>query len=58
MIQYIGLMVGFYILVRMIQIIAAPNEENITKIFAGINFLITLFFMLGIVTTWATTPKY
>ena len=48
MIQFIGLMIGSYILVRMIQIIARTDEESITKIFAAINTLITLIFMLMI----------
>jgi len=58
MIQYIGLMVGYYILTKMVRMLFTPGEQNVTKVFAAIGILVTLFFMLGIMASWATVPEY
>ncbi len=47
MIQFIGLMVGFYILVRMIQIVD-EGKTTAVKGFATAGILITLFFLVMI----------
>jgi len=57
MIQYIGLMVGYYILTKMVRMLFTPSEQNVTRAFAAIGILVTLFFMLGIMASWATVPK-
>lgn len=49
MIQYIGLMIGFYIIVRMIQIFTQDKDNTVTKVFAAITLILTLFFMIGII---------
>lgn len=58
MIQFIGLMVGFYIIVRMIEIVANKSNPAVTKGFAVAGLFITLFFMLMILASGATTPKF
>lgn len=58
MMQLIGLMVGGYIIVRMVQILATKSESQVTQIFAVICLLATLFLMLGMLATGATVPKF
>jgi len=56
MIQFIGLMVGYYILTKMVRMLFTPSEQNVTKAFAAIGILVTLFFMLGIITSGVNLP--
>lgn len=58
MIQIIGVMIGTYIIVRMIQIIANKSESKVTQIFAGINLVITLFLIIGVLVSGVNIPKY
>jgi len=59
MIQYIGLMIGIYIIVRMVQILATKTEPQVTKILNHFCLLATLYFMLGMMVSGAVkTPSY
>lgn len=49
MLSVIGLMIGFYILMRCIEIITI--NPKVTKTFAVITFFTTIFFMIGLLTT-------
>lgn len=56
MIQLIGLMVGFYIFVRYLEI----YQHNKTKSLQGFSILgifVTIILMIGILASWATVPK-
>lgn len=53
-IQLTGLMVGTYILVKRIQLLANKSEQAVTKVFASINIIVTFFFMLGIMASGAS----
>lgn len=61
MIQIIGIMIGSYIIVRMLSFITRSGErkeETVVKVAAGIVFVLTLILMLGLLATGGTTPKY
>jgi len=58
MIQFIGLMIGAYIIVRMIDLVLDKNKTQAIQIVATINIFITLFFMLMILASGSTMPKY
>jgi hypothetical protein len=53
MIQIIGLMVGFYIIVRMIQLILS-NEKTFTRIAAAVNLLFVMILILGLLASGAS----
>ena len=57
MIQFIGLMIGFYILVRMIEI-KSTGITNTVKGFAVAGIFITVFFMLMIIASGSEMMKY
>ncbi|MEE9448886.1 MAG: hypothetical protein V3V72_02455 [Ignavibacteriaceae bacterium] len=59
MVQIIGLMIGCYIISRMISFITRSGsiEENTTaKVIFGINIVVTIFLMLMLFAGGLTTP--
>lgn len=48
MIPMIGLMIGFYIIFRMIDAIASPSRNTFVKTCAVLVILSTAFFMFGL----------
>ena len=49
MIPAIGIMIGFYIITRMIELLAHKDRGIGTKIMAGITILVTLVSMFDLV---------
>lgn len=54
MIPAIGIMIGFYIITRMVELLSLTERGVIAKIMAVITILVTLFSMLILVTSGAT----
>lgn len=48
MIPAIGLMVGLYIIVRMIELIGMPDRGRFLKISAGVTILVTIISIVDI----------
>jgi hypothetical protein len=55
MIPTMGLMIGFYILTRMIELLALKDRGVGTKIMAGITLLVTLFSIVDLVMSGSKT---
>jgi hypothetical protein len=62
MIQIIGLMIGTYILTRMISFLTRSGDRAESKIAAicfGINIVITVILLIGLLASYAPkTPSY
>ncbi len=61
MTQIIGLMISGYIAPRMISFLSrkgANEEPAIAKIFFAINLIATLILTIGLIASWAPTPKF
>jgi len=58
MVQIIGLMIGFYIIVRMLSFATREGdraENTLVKIVASIVLIITAFLIVGLLATGSTT---
>lgn len=53
----IGLMVGSYIFVRMLSLSMRKGESNVTKVFAVLSMLVTVFVCLDLFTRGLTAPS-
>ena len=57
MLADIGLMVGSYIFVRMLSAVMRKDESVVTKVFAVVSMLITVFVCLDLFMRGLTAPS-
>lgn len=56
MIPDIGLMVGFYIITRMVSLANRENESIVVKILAALTILVTAWAIFDLITRGASLP--
>jgi hypothetical protein len=58
MIPNIGLIVGFYVLTRMIQLLSSRSESKLARATAAVTILVTLFALMNLLFVGLETALY
>lgn len=57
MIQSIGVMVGFYIITRMLQIVPDKSVGTVTRIFGVVTAIVTILCTISLLFTPSSLPR-
>jgi glycopeptide antibiotics resistance protein len=57
MIPAIGIMVGAYIITRMMEILAKAESKNVTKVFSVVTILVTLVSVVDLLNAGSSFPR-
>lgn len=58
MLPDIGLMIGLYIITRMVVVIFDPAQRHAPKILSGVTIAITLFCIADLLSKGSQLPRY